>query len=265
MTLRDIIKIDYAAISALTSISDDLKSKEIVINGDFPLSIDCRQFLIESGFLNKMVDENNKKFPANHKSDFIVFEKGEGILSKKDRKAISSLMKDVVRHLLGDTTDLNLKPVISAILEICGNSIEHAEKDWLLGIKYGEDKVTFTVNDVGKGILETLHFKFSKHFWEYMGIKSSLDMLSGAFEKKYGSSTEEINRNKGLPSIKANFDNGIIKNLIVLTNNVILHFANKEGSRVLNKGRARFKGTFYQWQITKSSIINAITVKNGSN
>jgi len=62
-----------------------------------------------------------------------------------------------------------------------------------------------------------------------------------------------VNRNKGLPAIKSGFDDGLLKNLKVLTNNVILHFDNGNDSKSINK-KIEFKGTLYRWVITKESL-----------
>lgn len=269
ISLKSVEQIDYATISILTSISDDLRDKRIILNGDFPESQDCKEFIIQSGFLNRMVDGNNKKFPVQAKSDVFYFEKGTGKLSLEDRKKISLLVKEVVYYLTN--TEKNIKPIKSVLLEICANAIEHSgtrNKQWLLGIMYEKEKVIFTVSDVGRGILETLYIKFKKKI-AYFFTKSRDEILMQAFYEKYNeptnSSTKENNRNKGLPSIKTNFDNGTIKNLIVLTNNVILHFSDKRKCKVLKKGAARLKGTLFQWELTQECITNTINVNNENN
>ncbi|PAM95482.1 hypothetical protein B4N84_09440 [Flavobacterium sp. IR1] len=259
ISLVDVEQIDYATISALTAISDDLKSRKIGLQGDFPLNSTCKKYIIESGFLSHMVDGSNRQFPKTDKSTFIFFEKGSGILTKKDSKNISELIKDVVEHLTG--TRRIIKPIKSILLEICGNSIEHAktkDRQWLLGVKYVDKRVFFTVTDVGKGILETLFIKNAQALVNFTGINSRLDILKGAFNRKYGSSTQEENRNKGLPAVKYNSEIGAIKNLIVLTNNVILHFENDDKSSIFSLGTARFKGTMYQWELTEECITNTI-------
>lgn len=259
ISLTDVEKIDYATISVLTAISDDLKSKKINLQGDFPVNAECKKYIIESGFLNHMVDGRNRKFQSFGKSKLIFFEKGAGILSKQDSKKITELIKDSVEHLTGERK--NIKMLKSVLLEICGNSIEHSKtkcKLWLLGVKYEDDKVCFTVTDVGKGILETLFITNFKIMSDLIRFKNKLQILEGAFEQKYGSSTQEENRNKGLPAVKACYKLGVIKNLIVLTNNVILHFDKNEKSNIFSLGKPRFKGTIYQWELTKESIVNSI-------
>lgn len=88
----------------------------------------------------------------------------------------------------------------------------------------------------------------------HLCFNSRLDILKGAFDKKYGSSTKEVNRNKGLPAVKSMMDDGAILDLVVLTNDVIWFCNNEQRSRNFDKGKARFRGTLYQWTITKDCI-----------
>lgn len=256
MTLKDVEKIDYATISLLTAVSDELKAQKVILRGDFPENQIPKDFLIDSGFLNHMYDKNNKRYPSKDKSEMIFFEKGCGTLSDKDNRKIGEMVKNVVLHLSGEKKHFN--PVKTILLEICGNSIEHAytteSRNWLLGIKYSENTVTFTVTDVGKGILQTLHRKFDLELRDKFLFKRDDEILMGAFDQKYGSSTLEENRNKGLPAIKDNFEKGTIHNLKVLTNNVILHFDKKYISRTFEKGSPRLKGTLYQWELIKECL-----------
>lgn len=261
MSLKEVKLIDYGAISILTAISDDMKYKGIIIKGDLPDDAYCKQFMVDSGYLNHLYDSKGKPFPKAEKSDLIFFEKGSGILSDEDNRKISLLVKNVVNHLTGENR--YCLPVKTIILEICGNSIEWGgtdNKQWLLGVKYEEGSVVFTVTDVGSGILNTLYRKFTKKLFDDLFLKENDKILMGAFDKKYGSSTKEVNRNKGLPSVKAKFEQETINNLKVLTNNVILHFDNDPLSKTFERGSPRFRGTFYQWVMTKDCL-NKITIE----
>ena len=261
LSLKNVTQIDYGTISILTAIIDDLKYKQILVRGDLPVNQECKKFMIDSGYLNNLFDDNGKPFKKAEKSEMIFFEKGCGMLSENDNKKISLLIKNVVNHLTG--SENHCLPLRTIILEICGNSIEWGNtenKQWLLGVKYETEKIVFTVSDVGKGILETLHRKFKHELTDTFTMKSNDEILKGAFDKKYGSATQEANRNKGLPAVKINFQQGTISALKVLTNNVILHFDNDSLSRTFDKGSARFKGTFYQWEMTNNCLTN-ITAK----
>ena len=79
-------------------------------------------------------------------------------------------------------------------------------------------------------------------------------VLLNAFNKKYGSSTKDINRNKGLPAIKMNSDSRLLQELILVTNDVILDFDNPQNNSTFTGEKSKFKGTIYQWKI-KSPII----------
>jgi len=75
--------------------------------------------------------------------------------------------------------------------------------------------------------------------------------LVNAFEKQYESRTQDPNRNKGLPKIYKVSSEKYIKNLIVVTNNVLLNFDEPEKSKILKN---TFKGTFYYWILNKECI-----------
>jgi hypothetical protein len=258
VSMKNVTQIDYGTISILTAISDDLQSKRTALRGDFPRDESCRQFIARSGFLNHMVDDHNRPFTKSDKSDLIAFEKGSGVLSGEDNKKISQLIQNVVKHLTGaPQNSSSLKSIKSILLEICGNSIEWSgtgNKQWLLGAKYEPDKVIFTVTDVGKGILETLYKKRRLQVHDALVGRPNHEVLKGAFGKKYGSTSQQVNRNKGLPSVKASFEDGKIAALKVLTNNVLLHFGDDSLSYTFAKGSPRFRGTFYQWEMNKDCI-----------
>lgn len=251
ISMADITQIDYGMLCILEAISDDLKKQHVIFQGNLPKDKICKKFIEDSGFLNYMVDKNNQPFRKTSQSSMIFFTKGKQTFDKISRKEISRITEKTAEHLIGKTK--KLPNIYSILLEICGNSIEWSGKRWLLGVQYENGKVVFTVTDVGYGILHTLHRTWGKVLFDKIA-KSNSDILYGAFKQKYGSKTEEINRNKGLPSVKTNFDDGKIKNLIVLTNNVILHF--EDESLTESFVHVNFKGTYYQWEITKTCIEN---------
>lgn len=260
LSLKDVTQIDYGTISILTAIGDDLKFKGVILRSFLPDNPECKDYMIESGYLNNLYDDNGKPFPKAPKSELMFFEKGCGRLSDEESKKISLLIKKIVGHLSG--VEKYCQPLRTIILEICGNSIEWSgtdNKQWLLGVKYRDDRVIFTVTDVGKGILQSLYRRLTSRFFE--AFKSNDEILKGAFDKKYGSTTKEENRNKGLPAVKANFTQGTINNLKVLTNNVILHFDDDSLSKEFEKGAAWFKGTFYQWEMTDDCLTKLISAQ----
>lgn len=256
MDISRVIDFDYSSICVLIAISRDLESKGVYIRGNYPKDTECKNRIIESGILTFMYDNKGKPFEKSEKSDLLFIEKGSKILTREDNIRISKTVINVVKHLTG--VENHLPKLRTILLEICGNSIEWAEtynKQWLFGVKYDDDKAIFTVTDVGKGILKTLNKKFKHKLRDTFLMKQDDEILQGAFIKKYGSSSRKINRNKGLPSIKNGSDIGIIQNLKVLTNNVILHYDKEFKSEVLNKHS--FGGTLYRWEVTSKTILKA--------
>ncbi|TRZ45135.1 hypothetical protein [Robertkochia solimangrovi] len=256
MDLSEVKKFDYSSICVLIAIIRDLKSKKIFLRGNYPKDELCKKQIIESGLLTFMYDKNGNPFKKSEKSDLLFIEKGAKILKREDNIIISETIKNAVKHLTGE--DKHLPKLRTILLEICGNSIEWGgtlNKQWLFGVKYEEEKAIFTITDVGKGILKTLNKKWKDKLSDVFTLNPDDEILKGAFVKKYGSSSHKINRNKGLPSVKNGFDKGVIKNLKVLTNNVILHYGDQESSEVLKEHY--FGGTLYRWELTKETIKRA--------
>jgi len=255
--LKEIQEIDYGAISILTAISYELSEKGVNIRGSFPEDEECKKFIVESGFLDNMTDEKGRNFKKNKTSEIIYFQKSTELVDVNELKLLSKKVKEIMKFLTG--VEKNNQKLRSLILEMCGNSIEHSRSInnyWLLGVKYDKNKVIITVTDIGVGIIETLFKKFMLLIKETFTLNhSDKDVLEGAFVKKYGSSTKDINRNRGLPFIKETFVNKNINNLVVITNSVFLHFSESDKSRVLQDNTA-FKGTFYQLEIENTSNFN---------
>ncbi|PBQ30546.1 hypothetical protein CNR22_01760 [Sphingobacteriaceae bacterium] len=263
ISMSDIEHIDYATISVLSAICEDFTFRNIAMRGLLPRNPACKKIIVDSGFLNRMYDDNQRKFTKFTPSDVFVFEKGGDKFTDSDNIRIGELIKEVSKHLTGVGRHFN--PVKTILLEICGNAIEHSDslcKQWLLGVMYEKDKVVFTVTDVGRGILETLYRKPLAGIKDMFTLKEKHEILNGAFEQKYGSRTREINRNKGLPAVKYNSEMGYILNLIVVTNNVILYFGEDSESSTFLRGAPRLKGTFYQWEVTKECIDKVIVKKS---
>ncbi len=254
VSLTDTTQIDYSTISVLTAISDHLKFKGVSLRGDFPNDHSCKKLLIDSGFLNTMQDENGRPFGKSPKSEMLFFEKGTGRFTKKDNLNISNAVNHIVKHLTG--AEGFCQSIRTILLEICGNSIEWSgtrNRQWLLGVRYHEDHVIVTVTDVGQGILKTLNRKWKATIADFLS-RSSDEILLRAFQQKYGSSSRMVNRNKGLPFIRSTFDQGRIKELKVITNDVVLHFDDSNRSRTFGLAGPTFKGTFYRWIVTKECL-----------
>lgn len=246
ISFEKVTKIDYSMISVLISLFDEFRNNNIFFKISLPKQEKSRKYINEAGLLNGMYDDTGKLFKTSKKSNQLFFEKGSGKLTREENIKITNSVRSIVKHLSG--LEGNCGRLKTILLEICGNAIEWSgdKQQWSLGIKFEDSKVIVTVTDLGTGILNTLNRKF-RHLISDVNEPSN-KVLSYAFDRKYGSKSKKVNRNKGLPCVKASFTDNKIGILRVLTNNVLLDFNNTKNSRTL-KHYAEFPGTLYRWEV----------------
>lgn len=248
--------LDFPTVILFKAVIRELQNKGVPIKGILPNNIDCKRYFIEAGFLKNMYDSKGHKFNDPGKSIILKIEKGNGMLTLQQSIAITGLLNSSTDYLLGRKVALiKLKSVLK---EICGNSIEWGEaynKFWMMGAKFDDRKVVFVAVDLGQGILNSLRRKFSTQVIDWM-TKSDQEVLEGAFDRKYGSKSADINRNNGLPSIRALAIDNLVDNLCVVTNNVLLNFADKNRSVTFAGKKSAFMGTLYTWELSLNSLKN---------
>ena len=248
--------IDFASTMMLDAVCEELASSSPICHvfGDSPRNDQCRRYLLDSGFLNNKYDAQGRLYPDAGHSANIKIERGKTKLTDDDVRNVVEIEKRICKHVTGIND--RMFSHIEMIKEICGNTVDWSEAvhdQWIYGAKFEDGKVIVVAVDLGKGILESISRKFSVLLEDLLSNNSHLEILEGAFNKKYGSKSGKPNRNKGLPSIKYANEKGCIKDLVVITNNVRLDFTKKENSCkfVPNKTRG-FKGTLYSWIIDAS-------------
>lgn len=254
--LSRIEQIDFASTMMLDAICDELASTEPICNvyGSSPRNEKCYQYLADSGFLDNKYNKYGRKYPELGHSANIKIERGQAKLKDEDIRKVVEIEKRICRHVTG--TDGKKFRHINMIKEICGNTVDWsdaAHDQWIYGTKFEEGKVIVVALDLGKGILESISRKFSDMIKDMLDNYSHVEILEGAFNRKYGSKSGMPNRNRGLPSIKYANENGDIKDLVVITNNVVIDFTDKDKcfKFVSNKSRG-FNGTLYSWCIDSS-------------
>ena len=147
--------------------------------------------------------------------------------------------------------ETHTEDLYNVITEIVGNSIEWSgtqNKQWILSVKYEKDFVVFSLADVGKGILKTIIKRKQENIFTHLLSKPKIQILEGAFQRQHGSASKEDNRNLGLPFIHQKFEECLLKDLKVVTNNVILCFNDPSKSIEVDHSIG-FKGTLYRWVV----------------
>lgn len=249
LNIDHIVDIDLPTTMVLSALGRELGGQKVSLRGNFPSDGDCRDFFIKTGFLNDKVNSKGVKFNKSEKTDYININKGQGKLRVEDTMMICQIVRHACEHLGRDDF---YDDVVSIIKEIAGNSIEWSKSfrdQWTLGVMLEDNRVVFSILDLGKGILDTISRKFIN---KLKGIfESDVDFLGDVFDKQYSSSSNEENRYKGLPSIKKAYLDGKIQNLTVMTNNVLMRFADSASSVQFSESRQAFNGTLYYWEILK--------------
>ena len=249
LDMTQVLNIDIGCISILLSKINKLTQKNIQTICNLPTESNCKKMFFESGFSDHMRDLQGRKIIYSRTNQNLMVNRG---FDKTSNEKVGLAIRNSVKHLTG--VENSFRPLYSISQEMCANSVEHANqqnKNWLFSVWYkNENEVCFTMTDIGSGILGTLKRKFSQKITESL-LTNSKEILCRAFEKKYTSATKDINRNKGLPKIKNISDEKYIKNLLVITNDVLLDFSDDTNSKILNK---KFDGTFYYWELNNNCI-----------
>lgn len=256
MDLTKVEHIDFASTMVLGAICDDLleTTPTCWCFGKLPKNKACAQYIKDSGFLNRMHDLQGKPFEKSLGSDSVKIQRGN---TKLEKEKVLSVVQ-IERHACESLTGRNKVTYrhIDIIKEICGNAFVWSQsfnRQWVMGAKFEEDKVVYVVLDLGKGILDTLARNYYDILKDKLTQKSDVEILQGAFRRKYGSASEDDNRNRGLPFIERTFNDGYIKDLSVLCNNVYLDFANPQKNIKFNDDmHEAFDGTLYSWRVDAS-------------
>ena len=242
-------QIDFASIQVLNAIGEELMAgtPSCIMRGFLPQDKKCKQYLIDSGFLEGKVNEYGIQFQPSRSTSKMKITVGQSLWTDADGRNAVQIAEKTQRHLHGTKSPTFITITIK---EICGNSVEWGNskhKQWVLAAKFEKDCVEYIALDLGEGILKTIHRDFWQKIGE-LGFTNDSEILWNAFDKKYFSHSKDPNRHKGLPQIKWEYKQGHFKELYVLTNGVLLNFSDE--SKKLNMGKVGFQGTLYRWLIT---------------
>ena len=245
--IRDI---DLNALCLLISLFNKLSRNNNRCVGTLPVDGNANLYVKNSGFLDVVKATRNRNILKNFENRMYMVGKNQ-----LDPDKIGMAVKKAMKVLTGK--EQHFPPIYEILIEICSNSVEHAnehvpDKNWLISISHTDKDIHFILCDSGQGILQTLHRKAKDLFTDAITFKKDGQVLADVFDRKYQSQTKENNRHKGLPHVKECLANREISNLVVITNNVIYDFTNKQCTTLNNE----HKGTLFCWDVTLENYNN---------
>ena len=246
VNLSRVTEIREGAIAMLLSVMKEAAKRGIGINGTEPINPKAKEVLEHSGFF-KFVRRSYKAESIKSKNLMRIGKKGTSheFLGAEIRKAMDTVWGKEGRNPLVHTVAFEM------MRNSCDHAFQKTERTWWhLSISHDEDKhsVKFSFVDNGKGIIKTLGGKgLGKFFRQFTG---SSDILSTAFKGEIESRTGLPWRGKGLPTIFENFNDGYIKNFLVISNNAFIHF----DRGIFKTLPISYDGTYYYWEVDKSCV-----------
>lgn len=262
VNLKDIVFLDYSAVTILVSVMFSFKTRNIEFNGNFPDNYQLKKLLVNSDFF-KCLGRN-----IQSKIEYSLGKENQ-ILTRANKEVDSELgylaMAEATTTIWGEKR--TCKGLQRTLLELMQNTNNHArverkgEEHWWLSVNHNkkEQKVSFIFIDYGVGIFESLKNKPQNNKWFGWFEKIKTRLI-------YGDNTEIFKlllngemhltvtgqhfRGKGLPGIKEVLDRKQISNLKIISNDVFSDIS--EGKYIkLNNG---FSGTFVSWELNRNNI-----------
>lgn len=247
LNLSEVEEIGIGAISMLLSVMSELNDNGTVFRGLKPRHEESKDILERSGFM-KFVNGSVKVENKNTRNTIFTGNKRTNHTEILD--AIHSSM-ETVWGVSGRSPLL-----YGTIVEMIKNSCKHAFKSennvwWHFAVSHDEDKkiVRFSFVDNGIGVVGS--YKKGELFKQIVGLfKSNSEFIESAFTKGIESKTGLKWRGTGLPTIYESFEDNIIKNFVVITNDAYCNFNTKRKTNLKNE----FNGTYYYWEIDEMCV-----------
>jgi len=244
--IAKVINICDGAISMLLSAIKDIGNEGIIVKGNYPENPNIREFLEKSGFFEHINGTSN-----NGTSKNTIIRTGN------NKTPPSEVSEEIFKSMETIWGTRGRNPLLrGCVFEMVRNSCDHAfgSKEsifWHFSVSHHEDEnlVNYSFVDNGKGIMRTLSSKgLLRKIAKF--IKKDSDVLDTAFKDGIESATGLSWRGKGLPTIFELYKDGIVKNLIVISNNVFVDFEQNIRKELSHS----FSGTYYHWVIDKNCI-----------
>jgi hypothetical protein len=234
------------AVTVLVYVIDSVDYDDMTrVRGNLPDKRDFVDLLSEGGFF-RYVNTNAYRSRGNGAGK--IFERGDyQVESDKARRLLEN-----ANSLVPGDWDFHWDGIQGAIIECMNNTVEHASGSsdsrtkWWLSVYCDTERgvAHFTFVDDGVGIFESLGSKgLLGIFKSALGITEKPKVLHQLLKGEIASSTGLDYRGRGLPNIYKKQERGQLKNLTIVTNNVVGDAQMLKFSRLSEN----FSGTFLYW------------------
>ncbi len=245
LDLTEVTEIGIGAISMLLSLMSELGGNGMIFRGTKPRQKIPKDILEKSGFMNFV---NGTVKNGNKNTRNTIF--------SGDKRTNHTEILDAIHQSMVTVWDCNGRsPLLyGTIVEMIKNSCKHAFKSdnkvrWHFAVNHDEENnvVKFSFVDNGIGVVGSYKLgALFKSLMRFFGNNS--DFIEAAYFEGIESKTGLPWRGTGLPTIHETFEDNIIKNFVVITNDAYCNFDTKVKTTLKNE----FKGTYYYWEIDKS-------------
>ncbi|WP_315601655.1 hypothetical protein [Treponema socranskii] len=245
--MRNIIDITPDAILYYLLLIKIADKNHVVLQGNAPRDKQAFSIFFTSGFYEYVQSGIDiSKIPEN--KNILKIKRGK----KVNGDDVQDIQYYLRMHVHGIKDDW-LKVLYGILIECMSNTNEYAGKEfgsktwWTMALHDRKtDKVLFAFVDDGLGIPETVRKK-------WFDKSSDAELLQKAVSGKYQmSGSNKKMRNKGLPQIRRYNIEGLIQNLVFVSNN---GYYSVEDDKIKKLGD-RFTGTMIAWEFpSQRSII----------
>jgi len=256
VNLEQVTKVTNESLCLLVSNMMLFRDGRIDFNGNFPRNGIASKVIMESGFLETLYNKRGVRSVNNVSSPIYTHS-----ANKSNADIADAIILSCSKFLWN--VECNCGGVYNAFIELMANTIEHADeiegrqKWWVTATKdKGNEKVTFSFLDYGRGIINTLTSANQKRhkgivdrlLSKWLGNEAMLlkEVMEGALtlSEKDGS-----HYGNGLNSIYQDMEDGQLDNIVIISNNVFADVKNGN----YHKMSESFPGTFVSWEINKNT------------
>lgn len=246
----DLSQIDSLTPDAIALLIANVRNRGfyrgVGIRGRDPHRQELRQMFEESGFYDHVVSKvPRKRDPKNLLLHRVTNYRTEPSIAKK-------VCQTAAKHTFG--IEQQYPPLYDILVECMTNTNNHANPQqkgvhdwWLFHYCPNNSKVSFfAFIDLGVGIFKSFPARsYVNRFASFLAGKRNVDLVDDLLQGKITSRTGLGIRGKGFPTIYEHTKEPLVRNFVLITNDVYANISSGAYKQMKNE----FEGTFLYWEI----------------